>query len=103
MNARGKPWEWNQKTSAQAQQFFGIAPGPPAALLRMPNAAPPQVQPQDLPQFAKGGVVTKPTIGILAEKEPEAVVPVRKLAATKVGRKIIRMLRAKRIDDSVVA
>jgi len=105
MNARNKPWEWNQKTTTQAQKFFGIAPGPPAALLRMPGEESPlpQVLPQNLPQDAKGGVVTKPTIGILAEREPEAVVPVKKLAATKAGRKLIRLLRAKRIDDAVVA
>ena len=106
MNARSKPWEWNQRTTAQAQQFFGIAPGPSAALLRLPYATPPQAaEPQAavLPQFGKGAIVSRPTVALIGEKEPEAVVPVKKLAATKAGRKIIHIIRAKRIDDVVGA
>ena len=106
-----KEQDWNQKTTAQAQQFFGIAPGPPAALSRPFYATPPQaavpqaaapipqlVNPlgdEPLPQFGKGGIVKRPTVALIAEKEPEAVVPLKKLAAT--SRKIIRMIRAKRI------
>ena len=33
----------------------------------------------DLPQFAKGGIVTKPTLGLLGEAGPEAVVPLGQL------------------------
>jgi hypothetical protein len=107
MNARSKPWEWNQKTTTQAQKFFGITPGPPAALLRMPGEESPlpqvlpQALPQELPRFAEGGVVKKPTVALIGEKAPEAVVPVKKLAATKAGRKLIRLLRAKRINEVV--
>ena len=103
MNARSKPWEWNQKATAQAEQFFGIIRPLPAALLRLPYATPPQAAvPQAAapkPQFAKGGIVKRPTVPLVGEKGPEAIVPVRKLTATKAGRKLYRLLRAKRIDD----
>jgi hypothetical protein len=71
-------------------------------LLRPLYATPPQTA-APIPQFGKGAVVESPTVALIAEREPEAVVPVRKLAATKAGRKIVRMIRAKRIDDEGLA
>jgi hypothetical protein len=46
---------------------------------------------------AKGGIVKRPTVALIAEKGPEVVVPIRKLVATKAGRKLYRVLRARRI------
>ena len=36
----------------------------------------------DLPMFGAGGVVTKPTLGIIGEKGPEAVVPLSQMGGT---------------------
>jgi hypothetical protein len=44
-------------------------------------------------RFCNGGIVTSPTVGLLAEKESEAIVPRRKLAASKAGRGILKSLR----------
>jgi hypothetical protein len=38
----------------------------------------------DLPQFAKGGIVTRPTLGLLGEAGPEAIVPLGQLGAGNV-------------------
>jgi hypothetical protein len=45
----------------------------------MPGQAPEQEMPQlpPVPQMAQGGVVTKPTIAVVGEREPEAVVKLR--------------------------
>jgi hypothetical protein len=55
-----------------AAPFFGTA----AAQMR-----PPQENPQDgnqIPSFAQGGIVTKPTVAMVGEKGPEAIVPLAK-------------------------
>ena len=48
---------------------------------------------QPIPGFATGGIVTSPTVGLLAEKESEAIVPRRNLAASKAGRGSLKSLR----------
>jgi hypothetical protein len=39
--------------------------------------------PYGLPAFAQGGVVTKPTVALVGEKGPEAIVPLNKAPATQ--------------------
>jgi len=49
------------------------APGPPPGLAAPPVAMPPP--PGVIPAMAEGGVVTQPTVALIGEQGPEAVVP----------------------------
>jgi hypothetical protein len=45
-----------------------------------------------IPRFAKGGVIRKPTLGLVGEAGPERIVPVEKLQRTPGGRATMRSL-----------
>jgi hypothetical protein len=67
----------------------GAPPGPPAGLLPAPGAArppiagpptpvpprPPMMPPPGVRPMASGGVVTQPTVALIGEQGPEAVIP----------------------------
>lgn len=60
--------------------------------------------PTDIPKFADGGIVTKPTIALIGEAGPEAVVPLNKKGGMTGGSNISMVFNiAKEVDaDSVI-
>lgn len=64
----------NIVAQGNAADLLGSQGGPPPGS-PPPNGQPPGAGPGGMPAFGDGGVVTKPTVALVGEKGPEAVVP----------------------------
>lgn len=56
----------------------------------------------DIPEMAKGGIVSKPTIALIGEKAPEAVVPLDRLQPTNTGTTIVNVTVTSADPNAVV-
>lgn len=91
-------------TKSELEKFRGLRDIVASSLIRQDFASTGVGSFADIPQFAKGGIVTAPTIGLIGEAGTEAVIPLDKLDAMtgKGAQTIIIQLDGRTIAKSVV-